>query len=164
MKVHSGWLAAGLMLCVLVACNFNKSSTNRNSNTGSTTSTNSSTSDSSASGPGEYITDIHMAKDDGSGDPQDDATTVFSTTDRTIHCVVKLKDAKSGTKMKFSWWIVDAGGDKNEKIKEIDYTTKSLENVVHGHLTLPQDWPKGKYKVDVYVNGNVDKTINYSVE
>lgn len=159
MKLHSGWLAAGLLLCIVLACNFSKTTSNRNSNSESSAGSSAST-----SGPGEFISEIRMAKDDGSGDPQDDSVTVFSPGDRTVHCVVKLKDSESGTKMKFSWWIVDAGGDKNEKIKEIDYTTRSLENVVHGHLTLPQDWPKGKYKVDVYVNGNVDKTINYSVE
>jgi hypothetical protein len=159
MKLHSGWLAAGLLLCALLACNLTKTNSNRNDNAG-TSSTNST----STAGPGEFIGEIRMAKDDGSGDPQDDAVTSFSPTDRTIHCVVKLKDADAGTKMKFSWWIIDAGGEKNEKIKEIDYTTRALENVVHGHLTLPQDWPKGKYKVDVYVNGNVDKTINYAVE
>ena len=66
--------------------------------------------------------------------------------------------------MKFSWWIVDADGTQNKKIKDIDYSTKTLENVIHGHLTLPQDWPKGKYKVQVYVNGDLDKTVNYTVE
>ena len=44
--------------------------------------------------------------------------------------------------MRFSWWIVDADGTQNQKIKDIDYTTRALENVVHGHLSLPQDWPR----------------------
>jgi hypothetical protein len=66
--------------------------------------------------------------------------------------------------MKFAWWIVDAEGSKNQKIKEIDYSTRPLENVVHGHLTLPQDWPAGKYKCQVFVNGDLDKTVNYVVE
>jgi hypothetical protein len=75
-----------------------------------------------------------------------------------------LAEAKAGTTMKFSWFIVDAGGSKNEKIKDIDYTTGALENIVHGHLTLPKDWPIGKYKVDVFVNGNLEKTARYSIE
>jgi hypothetical protein len=162
MKVHSAWLAAGLVLCVVLGCKFgntNTSNTNTNSNTNSTASN--STSDAS-SGPGEFISELHMAKDDG-GDPGDQSST-FGPSDRTIHAVAKLKESKSGTKMKFSWWIVDAEGAKNEKIKDIDYTTKALENVVHGHLTLPRDWPKGKYKVEVYVNGSLDRTAEYNVE
>jgi hypothetical protein len=159
MKIHSGWLAAALLLSVLLACNF---STNRNSN--NTGGSGSNTSSASTSGPGEFVNEIRMAKDNGSGDPEEAAVEVFGPTDRTIHCVIKLKESDSGTKIKFSWIIVDAEGAKNEKIKEIEYTTKALENVVHAHLTLPRDWPKGKYKVDVYVNDKLDKTINYSVE
>jgi hypothetical protein len=104
-----------------------------------------------------------MAKDDGKGNPGDE-TSAFSPGDRTIHCVAKLADAKAETKMKFSWFIVDSEGSKNEKIKDIDYTTGALENIVYGHLTLPQDWPSGKYRVDVFVNGNLEKTAQYSVK
>jgi hypothetical protein len=162
MKLHSGWLAAGLLLCVVLACSFGKKG---NTNVSTNESGNSSSStNSSATGPGQYISDVHMSKDDGSGDPADDAVLVFGPQDRTIHCVVKLKDSQAGTQMKFSWWIVDADGAKNENIKDIEYTTKALENVVHSHLKLPRDWPKGKYKVDVYVNGSLDKTARYAVE
>jgi hypothetical protein len=28
---------------------------------------------------------------------------------------------------------------------------------------LPQDWPAGKYKVEVYVNGDLDRTAFFSV-
>ena len=85
-------------------------------------------------------------------------------TENNERLVATLKEAKAGTQMKFSWWIVDADGTQDKKIKDIDYTTKTLENVIHGHLTLPQDWPKGKYKVQVYVNGDLDKTVNYTVQ
>jgi hypothetical protein len=104
-----------------------------------------------------------MAKDDGKGDPGEESD-VFDGKDRTIHCVVKLGDSKSGTKMKFSWWVVEANDTKNEKIRDIDYTTRALENVVHAHLTAPRDWPPGKYKVEVYVNDNLEKTVGYTVE
>ena len=103
-----------------------------------------------------------MAKDDD-GSPGEE-TDSFAPGDRTVHCVATLKEAKSGTKLKFSWWIVDADGTQNQKLKEIDYTTKALENVVNGHLTLPQNWPAGKYKVEVYVNGELDRTALYTVK
>jgi hypothetical protein len=161
MKHHPAWLAAGLVLFVVLACNLGKNkndNTNRNGNSNSTASSDSGTDE----GPGTAIKDVHMAKDDGNGSPGDE-TNSFEPADRTIHCVVNLKEAKSGTKMKFSWWIVDADGTQNEKIKDIDYSTKAFENVVHAHLTLPQDWPQGKYKVQVYINGELDKTVNYAI-
>lgn len=164
MKLHPAWLAAGLCLFVILACNLGKKSANVSTNSANNNAANDkqSTSSTGTSSSGDSISDIHMAKDDGSGQPGDEATS-FAPGDHTIHCVATLKTAKSGTQMKFSWWVVDADGTKNQKIKDIDYTTKALENVVHGHLTLPQDWPKGSYKVDVYVNGNLDKSLHYSV-
>ena len=157
MKHHPAWLAAGLLVFVVLACNLSK-----NSNTNSNSNSNSNSNTSSDLGSGQAIKEIHMAKDDGNGAPGDETNT-FAPSDRTVHCVATLKNAKSGTQMKFSWWIVDADNTKNQKIKDIDYTTGALENVIHGHLTLPQDWPVGKYKVQVYVNGDLDRTLAYSV-
>ena len=151
MKQNSVWFAAGLLLFAVLACNLgNKNNNSNNANTENVAS-------------GSEIKEIYTAKDDGSGQPGDHTNT-FAPSDRTIHCVATLKEAKAGTEMKFSWWIVDADGTQNKKVKDIDYTTKTLENVIHGHLSLPQDWPKGKYKVEVYVNGNLDKTVNYTVQ
>jgi hypothetical protein len=160
MKQHPAWLAAGLLVFVVLACNLGKRTANVNVNLNSNREPVATTED---LGPGNYIQDVHMAKDNGRGAPGDE-TTSFGPDDRTIHCVVKLKEAKRGTKMKFSWWIVDADGSKNQKIKDIDYTTRTLENIVHGHLSLPQDWPIGQYKVQVYVNGDLDRTIPYSIQ
>jgi hypothetical protein len=157
MRHHPAWLATGLLVFVVLACSFGKVK-NTNNSTNAKSAANSE--GSSAAG---LIEDIHMAKDDGNGDPGAE-TDVFSPSDRTVHCVTKLKESKAGTKMKFSWWVVDADGTRNERIKDIDYTTRTLENVVHGHLTLPQDWPSGKYKCDVYVNGNIEKTALFTVQ
>ncbi|HKP45121.1 MAG TPA: hypothetical protein VJT50_00855 [Pyrinomonadaceae bacterium] len=156
MRRQSAWLAASMLFFAVLACNLGKN-TNRN---GNDNSNNSRTEEATS---GSAIKEIHMAKDNGEGQPGD-RTDTFSSSDRTIHCVATLNEAKSGTEMRFSWWIVDADGTQNKKIKDIDYTTKTLENVIHGHLTLPQDWPSGRYKVQVYVNGNLDKTVQYSVE
>lgn len=104
-----------------------------------------------------------MAKDNGSGAPGDETNT-FNPEDRNVHCLVKLKNPKEGIRIKFSWWIVDAGGSKNEKLKEIDYTTESSDNMVHGNLSVQRDWPEGKYKVDVYVDGNLAKTLTFNVQ
>ena len=161
MKHHPAWLAAGLVVFVLLACNMGRRA--GNDNNANSNANRPAVAEAEDAGPGNHIQDIHMAKDNGKGAPGDE-TEAFSPGDRTIHCVVKLKEAKRGTGMKFSWWIVDADGSKNQKIKDIDYTTRTLENVVHGHLSLPQDWPTGKYKVQVFVNGDLDRTINYTIQ
>jgi hypothetical protein len=141
MKHHPAWLAASLLVFVVIACSF---STNSNSNFGA-------------------ISKITMAKDNGSGDPGDETNT-FSPSDHKIHCLITLRNPKEGTKVSFSWWIVDAEGTKNEKIKDLDYTTESGVKVVHGNLSSTRDWPSGKYKVEARVDGNLEKTVSYTID
>jgi hypothetical protein len=141
MKQHPAWLAAGLFVFVVMACNF---SAGTNSN----------------SGP---ISKVTMAKDNGRGDPGDETNT-FHPDDHKIHCLVTLKDPKEGIKVTFIWWIVDAGGTKDEKLKTLDYTTESNVNVVHGNLSSTRDWPTGKYKVETQINGNTEKTVAFTVD
>ena len=137
MRIHSGWLAIGLLIFAVMACSTSKTS----------------------SGP---ISEGHMAKDKN-GEPGDETNT-FAPGDHTVHCVVTLSEAKEGTRMKFSWVLVDSGDVKNDKIKDIEYTTGAKENIVHGHLTAPRDWPTGKYKCEVFVNDKSEKTIDYYVK
>ena len=161
MKNHPAWLAIGLLVFVVLACSLGKTNNSNNSNVNS--NSNSQASTEVDLGSGVAIKEIHMAKDDGNGAPGDE-TDSFEPGDRTIHCVTTLKAAKSGTQMRFAWWGIDAGGVQNKKFQEISYTTRARENVIHGHLTYPKDWPTGKYKVQVYVNGDLDKTVFYSVQ
>ncbi len=160
MKRHSGWLAGGLLLFTVLACNLSKNTNNSNSN--NSNSNKSSSSNTRAANADVYIEQINTAKDNN-GEPGE-STTSFEPGDRSIHCVAELNKAKAGTQVRFVWTALDVEGSKNKEIKTIDYTTKSFENKVHGHLTLPYDWPKGTYKVEVYINGALDKTINYTVE
>ena len=162
MKLHSGWLAAGLLLFAVLACNLSKNTNNSNNSNNSNKNSDSSTSTRPANAD-VYIDQINMAKDDN-GEPGESATS-FAPDDHTVHCVINLNKAKAGTKVKFTWIGADVEGmKKNEEFKSIDYTTNSFENKVHAHLTLPKDWPKGKYKVEVYINNALDKTISYTVE
>lgn len=162
MKRHSGWLAAGLLLFAVLACNTTRNSNNNNSNN-SNSNTNKNTNSATINRPANadvYVNKITMAKDDD-GKPGEAATT-FEPGDRTIHCVADLNKAKGGTEVKFVWKAVDVAGSSGE-FKTIDYTTKSFENKVHGHLTRESDWPTGTYEVDVYINGALDKIIKYTI-
>jgi hypothetical protein len=164
MKRHPSWLALGLLLLVVLACktgNLNTNNANNSNNNNSTTNTNTNTTSNANSNPsGVHINNLYMAK---SGDGK--ATTTFSPTDHTVYCIAELNKIAKGTEVKFTWTAVDVTGEeKGSKIKDVDYTTGSLENIVKAHLTLPQDWPTGQYKVDVYLNGDLAQSINYTVE
>jgi len=144
MKRHPAWLATGLMVFAVLACK----------NSGS---------DSKPTDVNHKTTEIHMAKDDGNEMPGKAATT-FSVKDRTIHCVSTLNEAKEGTKVSFGWSAVDVKGLPAQKIKDLDYTTKEKEDIVHSHLTAPQDWPEGKYKCEITINDTLDRAVDFTIE
>jgi len=162
MKPHPGWLAAGLLLAAVLACNLSKNSNNRNSNVNGNKAASGPTPNRPANAE-VYVDQISMAKDDkGKVGP---STTTFEPGEHTVHCVINLNKAKGGTKVRAVWVAADVeGASPNEELKSLDYTTNSFEKKVHGYLTWPHDWPKGQYRLDVYINGALDKTINYTIE
>ena len=109
--------------------------------------------------------DVHVQSLYMADSPDGNATTSFSPTDHTVYAIIELNKLAAGTQVRFSWIAVDVEGEeKGSKIKDIDYTTGAMENIVRAHLTLPQDWPAGQYKVEVYINGSLEQTIEYTVE
>ena len=150
MRKHSGWLAAGLLLFAVMACNLTK---NGNSNSSETRSNNADVN----------IDRINMAKDDG-GKPGE-STASFAPDERTIYTVVILNKAREGTRVKWVWIALDAQPfQRNQELKSVDYTTGPDDTNVHGHLTWSKDWPRGSYRCEVYINGVLGKSVNYKVE
>lgn len=163
MKCHPGWLAGGLLLSVVLACNVGKNSNSSNSNAnGNRPADTSANTNTRRANPDVYVEEVHMAKDDD-GKPGE-TTTVFAPSERTVFCVISLNKAKGGTNVGVKWIAQDVQGAKDQELKSLEYTTKPFENKVNGHLTWSQDWPQGTYKLDVYINGELDKTITYTVQ
>jgi hypothetical protein len=185
-------LGAFILLCILgigcvvliigiAALNSNSSTTTTTSNSSNSsnsanTSTNSAntenTNDNSNSGANANsnrprITDVeivklYMAKDNGSGAAGDETDT-FTPTEHTVHLMVELNKPAEGTEVRFDWIAVDAGSVKDFSMKKLDYTTKTNENKVHAQLTWPKDWPEGDYKVDVYINDQLARSLAYKI-
>ena len=156
------WFVIGLLVFVVSGCRSARQTSNTQSENPSQIE-----GGASAAKPSGLIKEVHMAKDNGKGGPGEEMDT-FGPTDKTIHCVVELNEPNAGTKIRYSWWVIDAEGDnnekvQNEKIEDVDYTTKPDDRIIHGHLTVPDDWPPGKYKVEVYVNGNLEQSVEYKV-
>ena len=154
MKRHSAWVAAALLLFVVLACNLSQNknrNVNINVNSGSNRPANAEV----------YVDEVYMAKDEG-GDAGA-TTTTFSPSERTVHVVINLNKAKAGTNVKVIWFADDVEGATNKELKTLEYTTTAFDKKVPGYLRWSQDWPRGRYKVEVYINGNLDKTIYYDV-
>ena len=91
-------------------------------------------------------------------------TTVFSP-DQNFYCVVELANAPSETTVKGVWTAVEAEGvDPNFVIDEAEVSTDEDEDIVTLSLQSDNLWPAGKYKVDLYLNDKLDRTLEFQVQ
>ena len=156
MKRHSALIGAGLLLFVVLACNLSK---NKNSNTNANTNTNANSGSDRPANAEIFTDEVYAAKsEDG------EATSTFSPSDRTVHVVINLNKAKAGTDVKVVWFADEVEGATNKELKTLEYTTKAFDKKIPGYLRWSQDWPKGRYRVAVFINGNLDRTIYYEVQ
>jgi outer membrane usher protein FimD/PapC len=91
-------------------------------------------------------------------------TTVFAQEDQQIQLAVNVANAPDDTQVKAVWSIVDVAGHEPTVLYESPLTLNSGENIAHFSLTNDQPWPAGKYKVEIYLNGKLAKTVEYQVE
>ncbi|MBI5950438.1 MAG: hypothetical protein HY865_02160 [Chloroflexi bacterium] len=89
-------------------------------------------------------------------------TTTFSQSD-TINLFVDLRNAPDDTELKVAWIAVNAEGvDPNYLLNETNFT--SSDDTVHFDLSNDNLWPVGSYKVDVYLNGTLDRSLTFEVQ
>jgi hypothetical protein len=104
------------------------------------------------------IQEAKMARDYDGNDP----TTTFAQ-DQVFYCVVELANAPDDTVIKASWQAVDVeGAEPNTFIDETELSTGSGK--VHFELSNNGLWPLGKYAVQLYLNGELDQTIEFTVQ
>jgi len=102
---------------------------------------------------GAYLT----PNGDGSGQ-----TTVFSA-EQTFYCIVTVANAPDDTTLKAVWTAVNADGvDPNYLIDEVSITTGGQDTFTFD-LQNGSLWPAGTYKVDIYLNDSLDRTLEFSV-
>ncbi|HXM18742.1 MAG TPA: hypothetical protein VN934_07990 [Candidatus Tumulicola sp.] len=91
-------------------------------------------------------------------------TQTFPTTQGAIYAIVTVSNPPNGTALKGVLTAVDTNGSSpaNTKVGEVDVNTSEGTQNVAFHWTYP-NLPAGKYKIDVYLNGTVDKTLNFAL-
>jgi len=104
------------------------------------------------------VADAYMSTDEAGSAP----ATVFAQ-DAVFYAQVDLQNAPDDTVLKAVWSVVEAQEtDPGLVINETEYTTGSEE--VYFTLSNNDLWPVGTYKVDLYLDGEVVRTIDFSVQ
>jgi hypothetical protein len=82
--------------------------------------------------------------------------------DAVIYAQVDLQNAPDDTVLKAAWTAVEAQDtEPNLAITETELTTGS--GLIHFTLSNDNLWPTGKYKVDIYMNDQLAKTLDFEV-
>ena len=108
------------------------------------------------------LTNLRMAFDEDGNNP----TTTFSTTD-VFYAVADLANAPQGTQVEAKWTAVNAADTEPNlefQTQTLDITEESFTGTIYFELSNDEGWPTGQYKVDLYLDGNLAQTAEFSVQ
>jgi len=104
------------------------------------------------------IADAWMSTDDSGSD----RVTAYNQ-NAIFYAQVDLRNAPDDTTLKAVWTAVNVeGADPNTVITETEFVSGS--NMVHFNLTNDGPWPLGTYKVDIYLDNTLTKTLEFAVQ
>ncbi|HMD90677.1 MAG TPA: zinc ribbon domain-containing protein [Anaerolineaceae bacterium] len=91
-------------------------------------------------------------------------TKVFQTS-ATIHAVVAITNAPANTRVKAIWFATSAESvDCNTQVGQpYELTTDGSRNIDFS-LAPTTTWPTGSYRVEIYVDDNLDQVVDYTVQ
>lgn len=113
------------------------------------------------------ITNAVMAKD-VKGDTYEPVgiTDTYAADQKVFHAVITISNAPANTAVRAVWTAVDVGSiaASNTRIDQNEVKAQGSRNI---DFTLTPDgdrFPHGQYKVEIYVNDKLDRTLNFGVQ
>ena len=105
-----------------------------------------------------------LMQDNGSGAAGNEVKS-FKPTDHAQYFKVQLNgNVNVGSKVNWIFTAVDTTAGKDIKIADLNVTADVAANILSGKTTLDKDFPVGKYKADISVDGAPLGTIEYTVD
>jgi hypothetical protein len=106
------------------------------------------------------LSNVRTTKDQDGAQP----SAVFSTTD-TIYVVTDLSNGVKGNAVSLKWYTVDVVGyDPNTLLDEAEIPIE--EDTFNGtvYFSIPPPLDGGTYKAEVYFNGALNNTVQFTVQ
>jgi hypothetical protein len=105
------------------------------------------------------VGDVKVGRALGADKRLTNETDDFRPTD-TIYAVVETQGSGPNTSLQARWTYEDG--------QVVDESTRSIaasgEDVTEFHISKPTGWPKGKYKVEILLNGVAAETEDFEVK
>lgn len=109
------------------------------------------------------LSNVRTALDSDGAQP----STTFSAFD-TVYVVSDLSNGVAGNIITSRWYAESVEGvDPNFLIDEADInvTEETFNGTIYFYFEPPTDgWPTGTYRVEVYFNGTLTGTVNFSIQ
>lgn len=103
------------------------------------------------------ISDAFMARDNQGAS----RTTVFAQNE-IFYCIVQLANAPDDTTVKVVWYAVNVQDtEPNLLIDQVE--TTGSDGIIPFNLTNNGLWPLGTYKAEVYLNGALERSLDFEV-
>lgn len=109
------------------------------------------------------LSNVRTAKDEDGNQP----ATVFNATD-TVYVVSDLSNGVKGNVVSSKWYAVDVVNTEPNLLldeAEIPIEDDYFSGTIYFYFPPPLDgqWPSGSYKVEIYFNGILNNTAEFSV-
>ncbi|GMV33847.1 MAG: hypothetical protein DCC59_07790 [Chloroflexi bacterium] len=109
------------------------------------------------------LSNVRTAKDEDGKQ----ATSTFGAFD-TVYVVADLSNGVMGNQVSSRWFFDNVPGFESGALIDestIDITEDSFNGTVYFYFPAQTDgWPVGTYKVEVYFNGTLNSTVNFTVQ
>ena len=96
-----------------------------------------------------------------------EAKTTFPDDTPKLYALFKTKGAKTGDKIRGVWIGEDVGDAAPKETKIYEKTVTAEGDTDDGEFSLSKptnDWPVGKYRVDIYVNDELATSVKFSIK
>lgn len=108
------------------------------------------------------LTNLRMAFDQNG----ENETTTYSPTD-VFYAVADLANAPQGTQVEARWIAVNAADtEPNQEFQTqtLDITEERFNGTIYFQLSSDAAWPTGQYRVDMYLDGTLVESAEFSVQ
>ena len=95
-----------------------------------------------------------------------EAASVFTSDTPVIYCTVKLSNAPSDTEIKAEWIYVEGEAEEmtNYLIDEDISIAEGTQYLSFSEARPETGWPRGEYKVVLYIDGKESLSVPFTVE
>lgn len=106
---------------------------------------------------------IHSAYTTDSKETQNEKS-VFSPETPKVYVGYTLADVNPGSKLKVVWTAEKVTGvQENSVMTSTETTATTMVAGMFSYSKPPKGWPAGVYRIDLFVDGRLDKTLRFTV-